>query len=215
MDWLYVGTVVCMTAQHTLLVATRNPGKLREYITLLDMPGLPVCSLDDVGITTDIEETGNTYEENARLKARGYMQASGLPTMADDSGLEVAVLDGAPGLYSARYGGVTGRAQVDYLLEQLEGVPLHERMARFVVVIVLVHPNGREEVIEAKLPGVIEFEPRGTGGFGYDSVFYVLDEDKTMAELTPEQKNAISHRGKAMREVHTILERWQAEGLLG
>jgi XTP/dITP diphosphohydrolase len=199
---------------NTLLVATRNAGKLREYLALLDMPTLNVCSLDDVGITIDIEETGNSYEENARIKALGYMHASGLPTMADDSGLEVAALGGAPGLYSARYGGVTGKAQVDYLLKQLEGVPFHERLARFVVVIALAHPNGTVEIVEAKLPGVIELESRGTGGFGYDSVFYVLDEDKTVAELTPERKNAISHRGAAVREVHTILERWQATGLL-
>jgi XTP/dITP diphosphohydrolase len=193
-----------------LLIATHNPGKLREYAQIFAGIGLTLHTLDDVGITSEIEETGTTFIENARLKAEGYMQLSGLPTLADDSGLEVAVLNGAPGVYSARYGGVSGRAQLEYLLKQLDGVPFHARLARFVCVIALARPAGETEFVEGVLPGVIEFEPRGSGGFGYDPLFYVLDENCTMAELPPERKNEISHRAVAARQARPILERWQS-----
>lgn len=197
-----------------LLIATRNPGKLREFTAIFTGAGLSLRTLDDAGIASEIEETGETFAENARLKAEGYMRLSGLACLADDSGLEVAALGGAPGVYSARYGGVQGRAQLDYLLAQLEGVPFHERLARFVCVIALARPDGVTAFAEGILPGVIEHAPRGTGGFGYDPLFYVLDEDKTLAELAPEQKNAISHRARAAREARTILLRWQSEGCL-
>ncbi|NJK80840.1 MAG: RdgB/HAM1 family non-canonical purine NTP pyrophosphatase [Chloroflexaceae bacterium] len=196
-----------------LLIATHNAGKLREFARLFDGLGLTLRSLDDLGITTDIEETGTTFHENARLKAEGYMQLSGLPTLADDSGLEVAALNGAPGVYSARYGGVTGLAQLEYLLKQMEGMPFHERLARFVCIIALARPGSTDvEFVEGTLPGVIEFEPRGSGGFGYDPLFYVVDEDKTLAELTPERKNEISHRAAAARAARVVLARWQTEG---
>lgn len=197
-----------------LLIATRNRGKLREYAALFQNLNMQLYTLEDVGIETDIEETGTTFAENARLKAEGYMHMSGLPTLADDSGLEVAALNGEPGIYSARYGGVSGVAQLEYLLQKMEGIPFHERLARFVCVIALARPQGETKYVEGTVSGVIENEPRGTGGFGYDPLFYVVDEDKTMAELPPERKNAISHRAMAAREACSVLARWQAEGWL-
>ncbi len=197
-----------------LLIATHNAGKLREYAAIFDGLGLALRSLDDLGITTDVAETGTTFAENARLKAHAYMQQSGLPTLSDDSGLEVAALNGEPGIYSARYGGVSGEAQLHYLLKQMEGIPFHQRLARFVCLIALAHPNGTIDYAEGTLPGVIEYQPRGSGGFGYDPLFYLLDEDKTLAELTPEHKNRISHRAIAARQARTILARWQTDGWL-
>jgi XTP/dITP diphosphohydrolase len=191
-----------------LLIATHNQGKLREYAAMFDGLGLQLRTLDDLGISEEVAETGTTFAENARLKADGYLQLAGIPTLADDSGLEVAALDGAPGVYSARYGGVTGRAQLEYLLQQLEGVPFHARMARFVCVIALAHPQGETELVEGMLHGVIELAPRGDQGFGYDPLFYVLDDDMTLAEMAPERKNAISHRAVAARAAREILERW-------
>jgi XTP/dITP diphosphohydrolase len=197
-----------------LLIATRNAGKAREFAQIFADLALPLRTLADLGIDDEIEETGSTFAENARLKAEGYMRLSGLPTLADDSGLEVEALQGAPGVYSARYGGVTGAAQLDYLLKQLEGVPLHARLARFVCVIALARPGGETAFVEGTLPGVIEHAPRGTGGFGYDPLFYVLDDDKTLAEMPPERKNAISHRAAAAHQAREVLARWQAEGVL-
>jgi XTP/dITP diphosphohydrolase len=197
-----------------LLIATHNPGKRREFLAIFDGLGLTLRTLDDVGVAEDIEETGETLIENARLKAEGYAALTGLPTLADDSGLEVAALNGAPGVYSARYGGVKGAAQLEYLLKQLEGVPWGARLARFVCVIGLKLPGRETEFVEGALPGVIELAPRGTGGFGYDPLFYLLDEDKTLAELPDEHKNRISHRAEAARAARTVLERWRDEGLL-
>jgi XTP/dITP diphosphohydrolase len=192
-----------------LLIATHNQGKLREFGQIF--AGLPfqLRSLAELGITQDVEETGTTFAENAQLKAEAYRDMSGLLTLADDSGLEVAALNGAPGVYSARYGGLKGEAQLRYLLDQLRDVPWHARLARFVCVIALAHPDGRLEFVEGTLPGVIEFEPKGSGGFGYDPLFYVLDDDKTLAELPAERKNEISHRANAARAAREILSRWQ------
>lgn len=197
-----------------LLIATRNPGKAREFAAIFADLGLRLRTLDELGIGEEIEETGSTFEENARLKAEGYLRLSGLPTLADDSGLEVAALNNAPGVYSARYGGVSGRAQLDYLLKQMEHIPFHQRLARFVCVIALARPGGDTEFVEGILPGVIEHELRGTGGFGYDPLFYVLDEDKTLAELPPARKNAISHRAEAARAAREVLVTWHREGWL-
>lgn len=193
---------------HELLIATHNVGKLREFAAIFDGLGLTLRTLDELGITVDIEETGTTFRENAQLKADGYMKLSGLPTLADDSGLEVAALNGAPGVYSARYGGVKGAAQLQYLLDQLAGVPWHARVARFVCVIALARPGSPTEYVEGTLPGVIEEAPRGEGGFGYDPLFYLLDENATLAEIPAARKNLISHRAKAAQAARTILERW-------
>lgn len=196
---------------HELLIATRNPGKLREFAAIFQGLDLRLRTLDELGIPDEVEETGETFAANATLKAEAYMALSGLPTLADDSGLEVAALNGAPGVYSARYGGVKGEAQLRYLLEQLKDVPWHARLARFVCVIALARPGHATELVEGVLPGVIELEPRGSGGFGYDPLFYLLDEDCTMAELPPERKNQISHRALAARAAREVLARWQAE----
>lgn len=197
---------------HELLIATRNPGKLREFEAIFAGLGLKLHTIDELGISDVVEETGASFAANAILKAEGYMALSGLPTLADDSGLEVAALNGAPGIHSARYGGVQGEAQLRYLLEQLKDVPWHARLARFVCVIALARPGHPTELAEGTLPGVIEFEPRGTGGFGYDPLFYLLDENVTLAELPAERKNQISHRAVAARAARAILERWTAEG---
>lgn len=196
---------------HELLIATRNPGKLREFAAIFDGLGLALRTLDELGIADEVEETGATFAANATLKAEAYMAMSGLPTLADDSGLEVAALGGAPGVYSARYGGVKGEAQLRYLLDQLKDVPWHQRLARFVCVIALARPGHPVELAEGTLPGVIELEARGSGGFGYDPLFYLLDEDATLAQLPAERKNQISHRAAAAREARAILARW-AEG---
>lgn len=197
-----------------LLIATHNAGKAREFAAIFANLGLTLRTLDDLGITEDIEETGTTFEENARLKAEGYAKMSGLPTLADDSGLEVAALNGEPGVYSARYGGVKGEAQLRYLLSKLEGVPFHNRLARFVCTIALALPGYETEFVYGTLPGVIEFEPRGSNGFGYDPLFLIIDSNQTLAEMLPEEKNKISHRAQAAQAAREVLARWQAEGRL-
>ena len=191
---------------HELLIATHNPGKRREFAAIFAGLGLTLRTLDDLGISEDIEETGTTFAENARLKAEGYLALSGLPTLADDSGLEVAALGGAPGVYSARYGGVKGGAQLQYLLDQMQDVPWHQRLARFVCVIALARPGQPTQFAQGTLSGVIEQAPRGSGGFGYDPLFYLLDYDQTLAELPAETKNQISHRAEAARAARAILE---------
>src|SRR3712207_5112464 len=166
-----------------LLIATSNRHKFEEFVDLLDDLPYQLVSLHDVGISQAVDETGDTFAANARLKAEFYSQHSGLLTLADDSGLEIAALGGAPGVHSARYGGVTGAAQLQRVLNQLEGRPFHERMARFVCVIAIAQPDGTIYFAEGTLPGVIDFEPKGTHGFGYDPLFYLLDRGVTLAEL--------------------------------
>ncbi|GAB4568139.1 MAG: RdgB/HAM1 family non-canonical purine NTP pyrophosphatase [Anaerolineae bacterium] len=192
-----------------LLIATHNAGKLREYRQLLaDLP-LQVVELAHVGITEDVPEDGDTFAENARAKALAYARMSGLWTWADDSGLEVDALNGEPGVMSARYGGPGASDEDRYrlLLQRLEGVPEHKRTARFRCVIALASPQGEVHLAEGVCEGRITTEPRGQGGFGYDPVFFVPELGRTMAELTAEEKNAISHRGRAAREAREVLAR--------
>jgi len=200
----------------TLLIATTNQNKLREYAAIFAGLPLELRSLRDVGIADDVEETGATFAENAVLKAEFYAARSGLPALADDSGLEVHALGGEPGVFSARYAGLaaTDADRNALLLKKLEGVPFHARLARFVCAIALARPGGAVEQVEGALPGVIEFAPRGNNGFGYDPLFYLLDENATLAELPPERKNQISHRALAAREARKVLERWVVEGQL-
>ena len=190
-----------------LLIATHNHGKVREYRQLLY--GLPhqLLSLDNVGIVDDVPETGHTYAENALLKARAYAQQSGLLTLADDSGLEVDALNGAPGVRSARYAGdhANDAGRVQYLLRRLRDVPLAERTARFRCVIALVWPEGREELMEGTCEGIIVEEPRGSQGFGYDPIFLVASDSRTMAELSADEKNRISHRAHAAAKARACL----------
>jgi XTP/dITP diphosphohydrolase len=182
-----------------LLVATNNPGKVKEYQDLLAGLDVELCRLADLGITDEVDETGQTFGENARLKAAAYGQASGLLTLADDSGLEVEALGGAPGVYSARYAGkgTTDADRYRKLLAALDRVPWEKRAARFRCVIALAWPDGHIETFDGHCDGVIAFEPQGMNGFGFDPVFYMPEHGRTMAELPDEVKNQVSHRARA------------------
>ena len=196
-----------MTGQPTLLVATGNSGKLREYQGLLRDAPYRIVSLNDVGITVEVEETGVTFAENAWLKASGYAAMSGLLTLADDSGLEVDALGGEPGVRSARYGGDAFRTdadRVDLLLANLDGVPWDKRTARFRCVINLARPtadhSGQPDLLVSvvgSVVGMVQYEPVGDDGFGYDPVVYLPSFDRTVAQLSLQEKNRISHRGCA------------------
>jgi XTP/dITP diphosphohydrolase len=182
----------------TFVLATGNEGKLKEMRGILSGFGLDVVSQKEAGFLLEPEETGETFCENARIKAAAAARASGLPAIADDSGLEVAALGGRPGVYSKRYGGFTDDAGRNaFLLKEIENA--EHRTARFVCCIVCCFPNGDEIAAEGDCRGFILSAPRGSGGFGYDPVFLVGDTGKSMAELTNEEKNAVSHRGKALR----------------
>jgi XTP/dITP diphosphohydrolase len=191
-----------------LLVATNNAGKLREYVELLN--GLPfeLSTLAGEGILDEIEETGLTLEENAVRKASAYAALSGLITLADDSGLEVDALGGEPGPLSRRYAGdnATDRERNDFLLSKLKDVPWEKRGARFRCVIAIATPGGRMETCEGVCEGIIAFDSRGRGGFGYDPVFCLPQLNKRVAELTLEEKNAISHRARAAQKARPLLE---------
>jgi XTP/dITP diphosphohydrolase len=197
-----------------LLVATRNAGKMNEYRELLQ--GLPVELTwpEAEEITLEPEETGATFAENAILKARAYAAASGLLTWADDSGLEVDALGGEPGVRSSRYAG-PGASDADryrLLLRKMAGVPWERRTARFRCVIAIADPAGALHTAEGTCEGIITFAPRGANGFGYDPVFYLPDRGCTMAELSPAEKNQISHRARAARAARRILEEMLGEG---
>jgi len=197
-----------------LLVATANRGKVVEYETLLNGLGCDLLSLKDAGITDSVEETGSTYDENACIKARAGAVRSGLVTLADDSGLEVDALDGAPGIYSARYAGddASDEDRVTYLLDKLRGVPWSRRTARFVCVIAIATPDGEVSLCRGECEGFIVEEPRGSQGFGYDPAFYVPELNKTVAELPADVKNRVSHRGKAAVEAQKVLRNFIDDG---
>lgn len=190
-----------------LLIATHNQGKVREYRELLAELPLAVTYLDAEGIRQEVEETGATMEENARLKAREYAQISGLWTWADDSGLEVDALGGEPGVYSARYAGevATDADRYRKLLDALTGVPWDHRTARFRCAVALATPAGDMRVAEGVCEGVIAFGPTGTNGFGYDPVFYMPEHAATMAQLPSETKNQVSHRARASQKALLLL----------
>ena len=190
-----------------LLVATHNPGKVREYREILaDLP-LEVTYLDAEGITLEVDETGATFAENAILKATTYARLTGLWTWADDSGLVVDALDGAPGVYSARYAGpgATDADRYRKLLDALAGVPWDRRTARFRCTVALAAPGGDVRTADGTCEGIIAFGPAGSNGFGYDPVFYFLEQAATMAQLEPEVKNRISHRGRAAQAAVRVL----------
>ena len=196
-----------------LILASRNQKKIKEMETILatHFPGVRILSLDDVGFEGDIEENGTTYEENALIKACTAVEAGHhqYPAIADDSGLSVDALDGAPGVYSARYAGGHGddAANNALLLKNLSHLPVSERTARFVCCIALVYPDGREMTVRGETEGLIIDEARGNGGFGYDPYFYYQPFGKTFSELTAEEKNTISHRGKAIAKLAEILKK--------
>jgi XTP/dITP diphosphohydrolase len=187
-----------------LLVATTNQGKLRELHVLL--PQLRLLTPGDVGVDLTVEETGTTFVANARLKASAYWQVTGLRTMGEDSGIEIDALGGEPGVYSARYHGLPdGPIKNAHVLELLRDVPNARRGCRYVCAIVLVEADGRELVFEGACRGRIALTPAGEGGFGYDPVFLVPRLGRTMAELSAEEKNRISHRGRAVRKLARYL----------
>ncbi|MFZ5917667.1 MAG: XTP/dITP diphosphatase [Chloroflexota bacterium] len=196
-------------APRKLLVATNNPGKVREYAELLnDLPVVLTYPAQE-GLSLEVEETGDTFAENATLKAQAFAHTSGLLTLADDSGLEVDALNGAPGVFSARYAGQGASDEDRYrlLLRHLAHVPARQRTARFRCVVALAVPEGRVYTAEGCCEGVIGFEPRGCHGFGYDPVFYLPERGQTMAELSSEVKNRISHRARAVQAAIPILRR--------
>ncbi len=192
-----------------LLLATGNQGKLRELRSLLDDLPYELVTLPEVGISVKVDESGNSLEENARVKATIFAGRSQLLTLADDSGLEVDALGGQPGVLSARYAGenASDSERIDYLLSRLKDVPWEKRSARFRCVIAIATPDGQVEFGSGACRGIITLKPRGERGFGYDPVFYLPRLGKTMAELPLEVKNRLSHRGKAARKVHRVLER--------
>ncbi len=196
----------------TLLLATTNEHKLAEFRTILrDLP-FTVLSLRDVQIDMDVEETGTTFAENAILKAQAYAQAAQMLALADDSGLEIDALGGAPGIYSARFAGreTPYPARFKLIFERLRAVPPAERTARFRCAIALAEPSGYVRVVEGTIEGIITDSARGENGFGYDPIFLVPELGLTTAELSPAEKNRISHRGRAAEAARQLLESWPA-----
>jgi len=194
----------------TLLLATSNLHKLEEFRAIFaDLPWR-MLSLSDIQLKMNVEETGNTFAENAELKGRAYAQVSHLLTLAEDSGLEIDALGGAPGVLSARYLGseTSYEERFRVILERMKGLPPDQRNARFRCVIALVEPSGYTRMVEGVVEGVIASNPRGTNGFGYDPIFIVPELGKTFAELEPECKNRISHRARAAQLARKLLENW-------
>lgn len=194
--------------ENTIIFATGNEGKMREIRSILADTGYAVISLKEAGIQADIIEDGKTFEENALIKARAVAQYAKAVVLADDSGLEVDYLNGEPGIYSARYLGenTSYRIKNQNLIDRLEGVEDEKRTARFVCAIAAVFPNGEYLITRGEVEGRIGYEERGNGGFGYDPVFYLPEYGKSMAELTEEEKNTVSHRGKALRRMKEQLQ---------
>ena len=194
---------------YKLLLATNNQAKVEEYKSLLSSLPYELVTLAEAGITTKVDEVGSSLEENAKIKALAYARESQLVALADDSGLEVDALNGEPGPLSARYAGegASDRDRTDYLLARMRNTEWEGRTARFRCVIATATPDGRVETCSGECHGLIAFEPKGEHGFGYDPAFYLPELGKTMAELPPEVKNRVSHRGKAASKVQQILEK--------
>lgn len=190
-----------------LIFATGNKDKMKEIRMILDGAGYEILSMKEAGIDVDIVEDGKTFEENAIIKAKAISEIAGCVVLADDSGLEVDAMGGAPGIYSARFEGVDTPYEIKnkIIMDKLEGLPEEERTARFVCAIAAAWPDGRVETRRGTIEGVIAHEPAGENGFGYDPIFYVPEYGKTTAQLDPEEKNKISHRGKALRMIKEVL----------
>jgi XTP/dITP diphosphohydrolase len=199
-----------------LLIATGNRKKLEELRALLQGVPFEILCPADIGLKQDTAETGDTFEENARLKAVSLASQSGLLTLADDSGLEVEALGGQPGVMSARYAGenASDSQRVDYLLSKLADVPFEKRGARFRCVIAIASPQGNVQLCSGECRGYIAFQPKGQNGFGYDPVFFIPELGCTMAELPPEKKHEISHRGQAIRKARALLLKMLDEGIV-
>ncbi|HIR65053.1 MAG TPA: RdgB/HAM1 family non-canonical purine NTP pyrophosphatase [Candidatus Faecousia faecigallinarum] len=187
-----------------VVLASHNPHKLVEIREILQPLGIDVVLESELGVAVEVEETGTTFAENAYLKAKAVMEATGLPALADDSGIAVKALGGAPGIYSARYGGDPtlddwGRLQL--LLQNTAQVPDGQRQAKFVAAIALVYPDGRQIAVQGEVHGELLRQPVGEGGFGYDPIFYYPPAGKSFAQLTAEEKNQVSHRARALRSL--------------
>ena len=192
-----------------IIFATGNEGKMKEIRLILEDLGAEILSLKDAGINIEIQEDAKTFEGNAVIKAREVMRATGALVLADDSGLEIDYLNGEPGVYSARYLGedTSYRIKNQNLIDRLEGVPDEQRTARFVCVIAAAFPDGRIITARGAIEGIIGYEERGEGGFGYDPIFWLPEYGCSTAELTMEKKNELSHRGKALREMKNELKK--------
>ncbi len=197
---------------NTIIAATQNKHKIEEIDAITGKFGMKVISRDEAGVPPfEIDETGETFEENSYIKASEIMKHTGKMTIADDSGIEVDCLNGAPGIYSARFAGISGdgadKANNAKLIDLVKDVPFEERTARFVSVITLVYPDGRTLSARGEVEGHVILEERGTGGFGYDSIFVPLGYDITFGEFTSEDKNRISHRRNALQKLQELLRR--------
>ena len=190
-----------------VMIATKNPGKAKEFADLFQKYGIRVQSLLDMENSIDVEETGTTFAENAILKAETISERSGEAVIADDSGLVIDALDGWPGVYSARYAGLEKNdlANIEKVLKELKGVPLEKRTARFVCVLAVAIPGEETLTFEGQCSGLITREKSGNNGFGYDPIFYLPEKGQTLAELTKQEKNLISHRAVALRK---LTDKW-------
>lgn len=193
-----------------IIFATGNQNKMKEIRMILADLGMPIVSMKEAGVDIDVVEDGTTFEENALIKATEIAKvAPGCIVLADDSGLEIDYLNKEPGIYSARYAGVDTSYDIknNLLLQRLEGVPDEKRTARFVCAVAAAFPDGSTEVVRGTIEGMIGYEIAGENGFGYDPIFYLPEYGCTTAELSPEKKNELSHRGKALREMRVIMEK--------
>lgn len=192
-----------------MIFATGNENKMKEIREILGALPLEILSMKEAGVSADIVEDGKTFEENALIKARAICKLAGEMVLADDSGLEIDYLNKEPGIYSARYMGEDTSYHIKNksLIDRLEGVPDEKRTARFVCAIAAVFPDGKELVVRGTVEGIIGYEEKGENGFGYDPIFYLPERGCTTAELPPEEKNSISHRGNALRLMKKLLER--------
>jgi len=191
---------------NTLVIATKNQGKYLEFKKMLGTTTFNIISLSDFP-HIEIKETGLTFDENAIIKATTVCQKTGLPTLADDSGLQVRILNGEPGVFTARYAGehATDEENINKLLKNLTGVPLDKRQAQFVCSLALVFPDGKTFLEQGILKGLIAFSPKGTEGFGYDPIFFIPEMNKTLSEISIDEKNKISHRSRAMEKIRKHL----------
>ena len=192
-----------------MIFATGNENKMKEIREILGALPLEILSMKEAGVSADIVEDGKTFEENALIKARAICKLAGEMVLADDSGLEIDYLNKEPGIYSARYMGEDTSYHIKNksLIDRLEGVPDEKRTARFVCAIAAVFPDGKELVVRGTVEGIIGYEEKGENGFGYDPIFYLPERGCTTADLPPEEKNSISHRGNALRLMKELLER--------
>lgn len=198
----------------TMIIASKNAGKIEEFKALFQPAGFEVLSLLDLKDAPDVEETGQTFKENARLKAEAIAKKYGCYALADDSGLVIDALDGRPGVYSARYAGESKDDQmnIEKVLSELDGVPMERRTAHFCCVLAVATPNGPTFYAEGKCEGLIAETPKGNNGFGYDPIFFLPDKNRTFAELTSVEKSTVSHRAKALQQLEKLLPGWAGDG---